>query len=291
MRRVFAVLGAISLVVVACGGDDSADTTTAATAATTTTAAPTTTAPTGPAMSPAEVVFDAQSSDGTSIVVASVTLPSPGFIAVHSNADGGPGPVIGHSELLPAGTSTEVVVTLDEPLAATDLLFPMAHIDVNGDGEYDFMPPDIAIDLPATTADGAIAVVGAEVTIEETSAAPAMSPAEVVFDAQTSDGTSIVVASVTLPSPGFIAVHSNADGGPGPVIGHSELLPAGTSTEVVVTLDEPLAATDLLFPMAHIDVNGDGEYDFMPPDIAIDLPATTADGAIAVVGAEVTIEG
>ncbi len=43
--------------------------------------------------------------------------------------------------------------------------------------------------------------------------------------------------------------------------------------------------------MAHIDVDGDGEDDFMPPDIAIDLPASTADGAIAVVGAEVTIGG
>ena len=102
------------------------------------------------------------------------------------------------------------------------------------------------------------------------------------------------MASITLPSPGFIAVHGKSDGGPGPLgpdVGHSELLPAGTSTDVVVTLDEPLAATDLLFPMAHIDVDQDGEYDFMPPDIADDLPATTADGAIAVVGAEVTIGG
>ena len=42
---------------------------------------------------------------------------------------------------------------------------------------------------------------------------------------------------------------------------------------------------------AHVDVDGDGDYYFMPPDIAIDLPASTADGAIAVVGAEVTIGG
>ena len=55
MKRAFALLGALSLVTAACGGDDSADTT-----VTTTTAAP---APTGPAMSPAEVVFDAQTSD------------------------------------------------------------------------------------------------------------------------------------------------------------------------------------------------------------------------------------
>ncbi len=288
MKRVSLTLAALSVTLAACTQvSEPAATTTEAPAA-----APTTEQMAeGPATSPAEVVFEAQTSDGTTIVVASVTLPAPGFIAVHSNADGKPGAVIGHSELLPAGTSTDVVVTLDQPLEATDLLFPMAHIDVDGDGEYTFVPPDNAVDIPATTADGAIAVVGAEVTVEAEMAAPATSPAEVVFEAQTSDGTTIVVASVTLPAPGFIAVHSNADGKPGAVIGHSELLPAGTSTDVVVTLDQPLEATDLLFPMAHIDVDGDGEYTFVPPDNAVDIPATTADGAIAVVGAEVTVEG
>ncbi|MEE8374926.1 MAG: hypothetical protein V3S26_01220 [Acidimicrobiia bacterium] len=120
-------------------------------------------------------------------------------------------------------------------------------------------------------------------------ATPAISPAEVVFEAQESDGTTIVVASVTLPSPGFIAVHGNADGKPGPVIGHSDLLSEGTTENVIITLDTPLEATDLVFPMAHIDMDGNGEYEFMPPDNIVDIPATTADDAIAVVGAEVTV--
>ena len=123
-------------------------------------------------------------------------------------------------------------------------------------------------------------MVGALVTVPV-----AMGPAEITFEAQDSDGTTITVASITLPSPGYIAVHGNLDGGPGPVVGHSDLLPAGTSTNVVVTLDEPLGATDMLFPMAHIDVNGNGEYEFPGED----LPATTADGGIAVVGALVTV--
>lgn len=126
---------------------------------------------------------------------------------------------------------------------------------------------------------------------EEAAEGPAVAPAEVVFEAQTSDGTSIVVASVTLPSPGFVAIHGNDDGGPGAVVGHSELLPAGTSTDVVVTLDEPLTATDLLFPMVHIDFDQDGEYDFFPPDITDDIPGRTESGDVAVVGAEVTVEG
>ncbi len=77
--------------------------------------------------------------------------------------------------------------------------------------------------------------------------------ASVTFSAQTSDGTSIVVDSVSLPAAGFIAVHANADGSSGAVIGHSDLLPAGTSTDVVVTLDQALTATDLVFPMAQLE--------------------------------------
>jgi hypothetical protein len=163
------------------------------------------------------------------------------------------------------------------------------HIDMNENGEYEFMPPDNIVDIPATTADDAVAVAGGEVTVLETGAGPAISPAEVVFEAQESDGTSIVVASVTLPAPGFIAIHSNADGGPGPVIGNSDLLPVGTSENVVITLDTPLEATDLVFPMVHIDMNENGEYEFMPPDNIVDIPATTADDAVAVAGGEVTV--
>ncbi len=165
--RYLIALLALALVVAACGSgsadDEAAETTQAP--GTTTTAVASEPETAAPATAPAEVVFAAQSSDGSSILVASVTLPSGGFIAVHASADGAPGPVVGHSDLLPAGTSTDVVVVLDEPLAATGVLFPMAHIDMDGDGVYTFAPPDNAIDIPAATADGGIAVVGAEVTV------------------------------------------------------------------------------------------------------------------------------
>lgn len=163
MKRLIAFLGALSLVVAACGGDDAGETTTS-----TTGDDPTTEADTGdaPPMEPAEVVFEAQQSDGSVVVVASVTLPAPGFIAVHGNADGAPGAVIGNTSLLPAGTTTDVTVTLDSPLDSTAMVFPMAHIDVNENGEYEFSPPDVTVDGPARTADGDVAVVGAEVTVD-----------------------------------------------------------------------------------------------------------------------------
>lgn len=181
MKRAITTCGALVLVVAACGGSDTTATTAppAITAPTTaTTAPPATTVPAqttaseaaGPATSPAEVTFEDQESDGTEIVIASVTLPSPGFIAVHGNDGGAPGPVVGHSDLLPAGTSTDVTVRLDTSLESTDLLFPMAHIDMNENGEYEFMPPDEVTDGPASTADGDVAVVGAEVTVSGSSA-------------------------------------------------------------------------------------------------------------------------
>lgn len=162
IRQFAALVLTATLVLTACGDDDTgADASTSTTAI----AATTTAVVAAPAMSPAEVVFDAQTSDGTTIVVASVTLPAPGFVVVHANADGGPGPVVGHSDLLPAGTSTDVVVALDTPLQATDLLFPMAHVDADADGVYDFSPPDDTTDAPAMTAGGDVAVTGAEVTV------------------------------------------------------------------------------------------------------------------------------
>lgn len=126
-------------------------------------------------------------------------------------------------------------------------------------------------------------------TTTEVVTAPARGPSEISADAQESDGSSIVVASVTLPSQGFIAVHADMDGHPGPVIGHSDLLPAGTSTNVTVTLDEPLTASATLWPMVHIDMNSDGVYDFDPPVLVEDSPGLFADNNIAVISVEITV--
>lgn len=163
MKRTLLILAAFALVAAACGG------TTATTAAPSTTQAVTTTTATPvaatPPTGPSEIAFSPQVSDGSTIVIDSVNLPAPGFIAVHADADGKPGPIVGHSDLLPAGTSTDVTVTLDAPLTESAKLFPMVHIDMNGNGEYEFFPPDTTTDAPGTFADGSIAAVAAEVTV------------------------------------------------------------------------------------------------------------------------------
>lgn len=124
-----------------------------------------------------------------------------------------------------------------------------------------------------------------------TDGAPPMGPAELEVQDQSGDGAEVVVSSVTLPADGFIAVHADADGSPGPVIGHTQLLPSGESTDVTVVLDEPLGSSATVWPMAHIDTNGNGEYDFDPPDVTDDGPATFDGGDVATSPLELTVEG
>lgn len=120
---------------------------------------------------------------------------------------------------------------------------------------------------------------------------PPLGPAELTAEDQTGDGSEVTVASVTLPADGYIVIHADADGSPGPVIGNSDLLTAGESSDVVVTLDEPLTESATVWPMAHIDANANGEYDFHPPNDTTDVPATFEDGDVAVVPIEYTVEG
>jgi len=174
-RRTAAALFALSLFAVACGSDDDAADNPTTEAPAPTDAPAGTDAASGPVTGPAAITAEDQTGDGASVTVASVSLPTEGFVVIHADGGGSPGPILGWSDLLPAGDSADVVVTLQDPLAASGTVFPMAHVDANANGVYEFMPPDVTIDVPATTADGGVAVlpISFEVTGDTGDAAPA----------------------------------------------------------------------------------------------------------------------
>lgn len=127
--------------VAACGGEDSAPAT-----------APTT----GAAETPAPVVGAAasgrveaadQTSDGSSMVVSSVELggADQGFIGVHSDLDGKPGPVVGFAKVS-KGSTSELKVAFDKPVI-TGAYWPMLHVDDHAVGTYEF-PKVPGADLP-----------------------------------------------------------------------------------------------------------------------------------------------
>ena len=61
-------------------------------------------------------------------------------VAVHADADGAPGPVVGHAAI-PEGDSSKVVITLDAPVT-TGSFWPMLHLDAGTIGTYEFPGPD-----------------------------------------------------------------------------------------------------------------------------------------------------
>jgi uncharacterized protein YwlG (UPF0340 family) len=88
---------------------------------------------------------------------------------------------------------------------------------------------------------------------------------EVTFSDQTSDGLSVTVDSAFLSDGGFVVIHENNNGSVGPVIGVSDYLAPGTSSNVTVTLDSPLDASTSVYAMAHAD-DGDQTYEFPQSD-------------------------
>jgi len=93
-----------------------------------------------------------------------------------------------------------------------------------------------------------------------------------VTDEQTSDGGSVAVGEATIPTgkKGYVAIHSEANGTFGPVIGVTPLLEAGDHKDLTVKLDKPLDATANVWPMLHTEDNGNTTYD----GASIDKPAT-----------------
>ncbi|PJF40001.1 MAG: hypothetical protein D6737_07565 [Chloroflexi bacterium] len=211
-------------------------------------------------------VTDQFVTDGT-LTIDSITTQQNAHIAIHTDADGGPGPVIG-SAFVEAGTTNNVVVTLDgEP---TSSLWPMLHVDDNEEGVYEFgavegadapvfVDGNVAVTqiwtVPHVRADDQIVVLGDG--MEPTMAA------------------SVFASSVLSDGPGFLVIHADNDGSPGPVLG-VQPVNDGLNLDVTVTLDEP--ATNVVWPMLHVDTGEVGTYEFGTVEGA-DAPAM-ADGSV-----------
>jgi hypothetical protein len=179
------------------------------------------------------------------VVAESVLLEGPGFLVIHQEADGSPGPVAGVSDPLPAGLSTNVVVELD-PAMVTPRLWPMLHVDDNAVGTYEFGTVQGA-DAPVRVND--------QVVTFPINAAPSLTMSDQTLE----DGT-LTIEQALIDAPGWIAIHSSVDGSPGPVLATYPLIP-GANPNAVIAVD-PAAAGNQVFPMLHYDTGEAGVYEF-----------------------------
>ncbi len=95
----------------------------------------------------------------------------------------------------------------------------------------------------------------------------AQGPAVEASDQET-DGKTVVVDKVVYDKMGWIVIHLDADGKPGPVIGWAAIK-AGENTMVEVMLKEPLTESTKLWAMLHTDAGTAGQYEFPGDDVPV----------------------
>jgi hypothetical protein len=191
--------------------------------------------------------------DGDSVTIASVTAQADGWLVIHSDANGAPGPVLGQTQVL-AGTTNNVVVELQAD-GRTPVLWPMLHVDTGTPGEYEFGIVE--------GADGPVIVRGTLATMSVWTVPHVRVPNQTVIhgDGQGDPNNSLVVDSVLAEVAGFLVVHVDNAGAPGPVAGFVAV-PQGLSTNLTIDGLDTSILTPVLWPMLHVDTGTVGEYEF-----------------------------
>jgi hypothetical protein len=180
------------------------------------------------------------------VTARSILSEGLGWLVIHSDGGGSPGPVAGYAQVQP-GINTNVVVELD-PAMVTPVLFPMLHVDTGVEGEYEFGTVE--------GADGPVRVNDAVLTF------PIDAAPSIVYNVYANEaGDGIVVESALIDAPGFLVIHSDNGGSPGPVLGYLALTP-GWNENIAIAISDMSAAGTTVFPMLHYDTGEAGVYEF-----------------------------
>jgi hypothetical protein len=134
-------------------------------------------------------------------------------------------------------------VPLDASATITPVVWPMLHVDAGTIGKYDGLEVD-----------GVAMADGAAVTFTSN-----IAPSLTVKD-ETLENGMLEIHLAVIDAPGWIAIHSDNDGAPGPVIATAQLH-AGANWHVMIPVDAA-AAGSKVFPMLHYDTGTMGTYEF-----------------------------
>jgi plastocyanin len=91
-------------------------------------------------------------------------------------------------------------------------------------------------------------------------------PAVTVSDQPVINGT-LTISQIVASGPSWIVIHSEANGGPGPVAGYAAVSP-GVNRDVVVTVDAT-KLTPGLYAMLHVDAGVADAYEFPGDDVPV----------------------
>jgi hypothetical protein len=223
------------------------------------------------AADPPSVQVSNQAVTDDTVTIAQVVSDGPGWMVIHKDANG-PGPVVGYAAVK-AGVNSNVVVKIDS-YTATPKLYAMLHVDAGKVGTYEFPGADV----PAMVAGK---MVSPSFVVTD------LDPRVTVADQPT--GGTVTVAEVLANGPGWLVVHADKNGAPGPVIGWAPVS-EGLVRDLKVTIDSA-KATPVLYAMLHVDAGKVGTYEFPGPDVPVMVDGNMVSPAFKLVAASVSLAG
>jgi hypothetical protein len=185
---------------------------------------------------------------GTGVMAASVLSQGPGFLVIHSDNGGSPGPVLGFAPVSD-GLNRDVFVEISGEI--TPVVFPMLHVDTGAVGTYEFGTVE--------GADGPVRVFDAVLTFP-INIAPSITFEDQPLAVHEDNVPHLHIDEVLIDAHGWLVIHSSADGAPGPVINQIALMP-GLTRNIMIEVDAELAGAQV-FPMLHYDTGVPGVYEF-----------------------------
>ncbi len=246
----------------------------------------------------ASITIENQTRNGNAVFVESVTLPEGGFVVLEKPN----GSIVGVSLPLASGTHQGKITFRGVPgadrnltrLGANTTLVATVHRDSNDNGRFDgLLAP--STDEPYTV-NGTPVSDRAHVTIPEEEQP---TTANVIFTNQTTNGTNITIASVTLPDGGYVGIHRSGYNGSNAtesMVDATGYLEPGTYENVTVELGTGVRAPNgsvlnsgRVSAVVYADTDSDREFQYVPSGGIEDQPYLT-NGTPVAASAFVTVE-
>lgn len=210
----------------------------------------------------------------TQVTVAEVVSEGAGWVAVAEedpaspNGAGTTGLILGHVAA-PAGLSSGLSVTLSRPAVDGEVLYVVLYADAGIGGTFEPQGADAPVSWPPDDPDGGAPVVAA-FTVTVLPPPPSVSPGAAAVAGLS---TVVTLNSAYAPDGGWVVVAEDPGGGiEGAALGHA-LLGAGTTADVAVELDRPLADGEALVAVVYGDAGAVGTFEPGGADAAISGPA------------------